>query len=753
MDVNKLREPVLSDNALTVLRKRYFVKDDMGNPIEGTKELFARVANNIAQAERNYGANQAEVDNTAEDFYNLMTSLDFLPNSPTLMNAGRDLQQLAACFVLPIKDSIDGIFDAIKSAAIIHKSGGGTGFSFSRLRPNRDKVKTTNGVSSGPVSFMKVFNAATEAVKQGGTRRGANMGILRVDHPDIREFITCKADDKDINNFNISVAITEKFMEAVKHGRKYDLINPRNGEVIAQEDAREIFDMMVEYSWKNGDPGIVFIDRINRDNPTPNVGEMESTNPCGEQPLLPFEACNLGSVNLANMLDDKKVNYTKLAKTVKLAVRFLDNVIDMSRYPLDEIDNMVRGNRKIGLGVMGWADMLLEMGISYKSEEAVKLAEKVMKFIRDEAEKESEELGKKRGLFPNYKGSALEAKGRKLRNATLTTIAPTGTLSMIAACSSGVEPLFAVAYIKTVMDNDRLPEINRSFLKAARERGFYSDNLMMKIGEHGHITDDMKEVPRDIKKTFVTAHDIEPEWHIKMQAAFQKYTDNAVSKTVNFKNSATKDDVREVYMLAYELDCKGVTIYRDGSRDVQVLTVSTKDSSGSKVKTADPDSILKHADIEPRKRPDITFGRTIKMKTGCGNLYVTVNEDEEGICELFTTMGKSGGCASAQAEAISRLVSVALRAHVKPEVIVKHLRGTRCPAPAWQEGGIVLSCPDAIGIAMEKYIHEKSENKEKFIFKNTMEKTMGETCPECGTTMEHEGGCNVCRVCGYSKCL
>ncbi|HPI02520.1 MAG TPA: vitamin B12-dependent ribonucleotide reductase [Candidatus Goldiibacteriota bacterium] len=753
MDLKKLSEPQLSDNALTVLKKRYFIKDDKGNPIEGTKELFARVANNIAQAEKNYGASQGEIDRTAEEFYNLMTSLDFLPNSPTLMNAGRDLQQLAACFVLPIKDSIDGIFDAIKSAAIIHKSGGGTGFSFSRLRPNRDKVKTTNGVSSGPVSFMKVFNAATEAVKQGGTRRGANMGILRVDHPDIREFITCKADDKEINNFNISVAITEKFMEAVKHGRKYDLINPRNGEVIAQEDAREIFDMIVEYSWKNGDPGIVFIDRINKDNPTPNVGEMESTNPCGEQPLLPFEACNLGSVNLANMLDGKKVDFNKLAKTVRLAVHFLDNVIDMSKYPLDEIDKMVRGNRKIGLGVMGWADMLLEMGISYKSEEAVKLAEKVMKFVHEEAEKESEELGKKRGLFPNYKGSAVEAKGKKLRNATLTTIAPTGTLSMIASCSSGVEPLFAVAFIKTVMDNDKLPEINRSFLKAARERGFYSDKLMMKIGEEGHITDDMKEVPEDIKKTFVTAHDIEPVWHIKMQAAFQKHTDNAVSKTVNFKNSAGKEDVREVYMLAYELDCKGVTIYRDGSRDVQVLTVSTKDTAGAKVKIADPDSILKHADIEPRKRPDITFGRTIKMKTGCGNLYVTVNEDEEGICELFTTMGKSGGCASAQAEAISRLVSVALRAHVKPDVIVKHLRGTRCPAPAWQEGGIVLSCPDAIGIAMEKYIHEKSENKEKFVFKNTMEKTMGETCPECGTTMEHEGGCNVCRVCGYSKCL
>jgi len=757
MSAKKL--PALSDNALTVLKKRYFLKDEKGNPIEDAQGLFTRVSENIAQAELIYNK-KADVKAVASDFYELMTSLDFLPNSPTLMNAGRDLQQLAACFVLPVEDSIEGIFESIKNAALIHKSGGGTGFSFSRLRPNRDMVKTTNGVSSGPVSFMKVFNAATEAIKQGGTRRGANMGILRVDHPDIREFITCKADDREITNFNISVALTEAFMKAVKKGEKYDIINPRDGKVLGQEDAKEIFDMIVEYSWKNGDPGIIFIDRINRANPTPNVGEMESTNPCGEQPLLPYEACNLGSVNLANMLDkDNKINYGKLKDVVKRSVRFLDNVIDMSRYPLPQIDKMVKSNRKIGLGVMGWADMLLALGIGYNTEEAVSLGKKVMEFIHKSAREASLELGKERGTFPNFKGSVYEKQGLKLRNATLTTIAPTGTLSMIAGVSSGVEPIFAVAYTKTVMDNDKLPEVNKYFLKAARERGFYSDALMMRVGETGHVHSE-KEVPEDIKKVFVTAHEIEPAWHINMQAAFQEFTDNAVSKTVNFGNSATKEEVAEVYMLAYEKDCKGVTIYRDGSREGQVLTVAVSKKEETKpVKAIDPDSILKIAEIEPRKRPDVTFGRTIKMKTGCGNLYVTVNEDEEGICEVFTTMGKSGGCASAQAEAISRLVSVALRAHVKPEVLIKHLRGTRCPSPAWQDGGIVLSCPDAIGIAMEKYLHESHNavkveaTGEKYRIKAVHEKSIGETCPECGATLEHEGGCNVCRVCGYSKCL
>lgn len=1149
-----LNKPNLTENAMTVLKKRYFKKNDKGEAIETAEELFSRVAGNIAQADYLYDK-KAEVEKTTQEFYDLMTSLDFLPNSPTLMNAGRDLQQLAACFVLPVEDSIEGIFEAIKNAALIHKSGGGTGFSFSRLRPNRDKVKTTSGISSGPVSFMKVFNAATEAVKQGGTRRGANMGILRVDHPDVREFITCKADDKEITNFNISVALTEKFMDAVKKGEKYELINPRSKEVIAEEDAREIFNMIVEYSWKNGDPGIVFIDRINKDNPTPNVGEIESTNPCvtgdtlvstekglirmkeivgnfdktglsvfadeaviseggggtavavrrkctlhavsaafnsgikpvfkittesgyeleatadhkiftsrgwvkvddlelrkdkiyiqpeeggfnsecrlpfvpvsqnkgrngrtyklnlpdswskelgevlgyavgdgwlinkgkncrfgltfgsndtdvmeylgqilngfygkniipvkrkesayhlsyhsrymagffhklglsecragektvpesiftapkdavlgflrglfsadgtlanaegarryarltsksivllkdvqkllinlgilsriydrnrparqgfpyvnkkgeecsytldgelyelniskrslkvfletvgflnerheytseeileagnysdrhediiisreftgekevfdltepfthsfiangmvisncGEQPLLPYEACNLGSVNLAQMVGkDKKVDYMRMKEVVHSSVHFLDNVIDMSKYPLKKIEDVVRSNRKIGLGVMGWADMLVQMDIPYSSEAAVKLAGDVMKFVHEEAEAASLELAKKRGVFPNFTGSVHEKRGKKLRNATLTTIAPTGTLSMIAACSSGVEPLFAIAYTKTVMDNDKLPEINKFFLERARKSGFYSDELMMKIGETGHLTG-MEQIPADVKEIYVTAHDIAPAWHVKMQAAFQKFTDNAVSKTVNFNKDATIEDVKEVYEMAYETGCKGVTIYRDGSRDGQVLTVSTTEKKDGKAAVVVQPA---HHEIEPRKRPSVTYGQTIKMKTGCGNLYVTINEDEDGLCEVFTAMGKSGGCAAAQSEAISRLVSTALRAGVKPDSITKHLRGTRCPAPAWQEGGIVLSCPDAIGIAMEKYLHDKAGHKEKFVFKETMgAKMLGETCPECGATLEHEGGCNVCRICGYSKCL
>jgi len=743
-------KPNLTDNALAVLKKRYFKKDSKGNPVEDAEAMFLRVAENIASADTLYDKN-ADVSKTTEEFYNMMASLEFLPNSPTLMNAGRDLQQLAACFVLPVEDSIEGIFEAIKNAALIHKSGGGTGFSFSRLRPNNDKVKTTSGISSGPVSFMKVFNAATEAVKQGGTRRGANMGILRVDHPDIKEFIMCKDNNNELTNFNISVALTDEFMQAVKKGEKYKLINPRNGEITGEEDARAIFELIIYQAWKNGDPGIIFIDRINKDNPTPSEGEIESTNPCGEQPLLPFEACNLGSINLDQMLTkDNKIDYKKLAAIIKKAVHFLDNVIDVSKYPLPKIEDMVRKNRKIGLGIMGWADMLVCMGIPYNSEDAIKLAEQLMKFIHDEAEKASIELAQKRGVFPNYENSIYKNKNKELRNATLTTIAPTGTLSMIAGCSSGIEPLFAVAYTKTVMDNDKLPEINKHFLSIAKKQGFYSDKLMMKISEKGYLTG-MDEIPEDIKRIFVTAHDIEPVWHIKMQASFQKYTDNAVSKTVNFKNTATVEDVRNVYNLAYELGCKGVTIYRDGSRDSQVLSVSIK---GDNTTIQQEEISGKKDKIEPRTRPQITFGQTIKMKTGCGNLYVTINEDENGLCEVFTTMGKSGGCAAAQSEAISRLVSVALRAGVKPEIIIKHLRGIRCPAPAWQEGGIVLSCPDAIGIALEQYLHNKNGNVEKFNFKkNFDQKLIGETCPECGATLEHEGGCNVCRVCGYSKCL
>lgn len=743
-------KPQLTENALTVLSKRYFKKDDKGNPIEDAEALFLRVAENIASADKLYDEN-ADLEKTTEEFYNMMASLEFLPNSPTLMNAGRDLQQLAACFVLPVEDSIEGIFETIKNSALIHKSGGGTGFSFSRLRPKNDKVKTTSGISSGPVSFMKVFNAATEAVKQGGTRRGANMGVLRVDHPDIREFIMCKNDNNEITNFNISVALTDVFMESVKRGKKYKLINPRNGKVVGEEDAREIFDLIVYQAWKNGEPGIIFIDRINKDNPTPNEGEIESTNPCGEQPLLPYEACNLGSINLDRMLNkDREVDYKKLASVIKKAVHFLDNVIDVSKYPLPKIEEMVKKNRKIGLGIMGWADILVCMGIPYDSDEAIKLAEDLMKFIHDEAEKASIEIAAARGTFPNYENSIYKKQNKKLRNATLTTIAPTGTLSMIAGCSSGIEPLFAVAYTKTVMDNDKLPEVNKHLLETIRERGFYSDKILMKISEKGYLTH-IDEIPEDIKKVYVTAHEIEPARHIKMQASFQKYTDNAVSKTVNFKNSATVEDIRQVYELAYETGCKGVTIYRDGSRDSQVLSVSIKDGN---TQIYNEELSDKKTKIEPRVRPQITFGQTIKKKTGCGNLYVTINEDKNGLCEVFTTMGKSGGCAAAQSEAISRLVSVALRAGVKPEIIIKHLRGIRCPAPAWQKEGIVLSCPDAIGIALEQYLHIKNGDNKKFDFKQNLEqKTMGETCPECGATLEHEGGCNICRICGYSKCL
>ncbi len=739
MDKNKFLNPVLTENALTVLKKRYFIKNDKGESIETARDLFFRVAENIARADLLYDKN-ADLDKIILEFYEMIASLDFLPNSPTLMNAGRDLQQLAACFVLPVEDSIDGIFEAVKNAALIHKSGGGTGFSFSRLRPNRDKVKTTNGVSSGPVSFMKVFNAATEAIKQGGTRRGANMGILRVDHPDIKEFITCKADNREITNFNISVALTEEFMEIYKKDGKYKLINPRNSEVTGEESAKEIFDMIVHYAWKNGDPGIIFIDRINKDNPTPEIGEIEATNPCGEQPLLPYEACNLGSINLAHFVaEDKKVDYDRLNDVVKKAVHFLDNVIDMSKYPLQKIDEMVKANRKIGLGIMGWADMLIQLEIPYDSDDAIKLAEEVMGFIHNKAEEASKELAEKRGVFPNFEKSIYKKQNKKLRNATLTTIAPTGTLSMIAGCSSGIEPLFAVAYTKTVMDNDKLPEINYYFVKKLKEAGIYSNDLIKEVAETGKIQH-IKSIPDNIKRIFVTAHDIAPEWHIKMQAAFQKSTDNAVSKTVNFENEATEEDVKKVYLLAYELGCKGVTIYRDGSREEQVLTHSVISEEGKK-------------QLEPRKRPEATYGRTIKIKTGCGNLYVTINEDDEGLCEVFTAMGKSGGCAAAQSGAISRLISVALRAGVNPEVIIKHLRGTRCPSPAWQDGGIVLSCPDAIGIALEKYLHEKSGTKEKFKINHYKEEKFNENCPECGSTLEHEGGCNICRVCGYSKCL
>ena len=1165
----------LTENAIKVLERRYLAKDENGNLLETVDDMFRRVAKHVAQADKLYSSD-ADLEAVEEEFYQLMVNLEFMPNSPTLMNAGRPLGQLSACFVLPVEDSMEGIFDAVKNAALIHKSGGGTGFSFSRLRPKGSAVKSTGGVASGPVSFMKVFNAATEAVKQGGTRRGANMGILRVDHPDILEFIDCKRDNADITNFNISVGITEAFMQAVEQGEDYDLIDPRTGKPAGKLNAREVFDKIVEGAWRNGEPGIVFLDRLNRDNVLIEIGEIESTNPCvtgdtwvltqegplqvndivgrqvslalngnfnlsteqgffktgekqviriqtergysievtpdhkirvaaimtrdrieedwkpagelkpgdqillgnnrglvwqgkgsfeegyllglligdgtlneeggiisvwgddqeaqsvmeavenaaftlphredfkgfrrvsddrkehrlqmaalrdlaaaygvvpgnrriaenlertsyefhrgflrglfdvfgtvtgnqdkgvsvrlwqndaeglkivqrmllrlgiastiymdcksegtkempdgkdgikecrvkaghelvitldniqvffekigfanakkqeslkqrleeygraldrerfvatvseiipagekdvfdvqipgvnafdangiyvhncGEQPLLPYESCNLGSINLSKVVEEADgeyvINYAKLARIVDSAVHFLDNVIDVNKYPLPEIEEMTKGSRKIGLGVMGFADMLFKLGIPYNSDEAVELARKIMKFIHDRSKEMSAQLAEERGVFPFYDRSTLKHDGdRKLRNATTTTIAPTGTISIICGTSSGIEPLFAISFVRNVMDNDELLEVHPYFKEIATERGFYSDELMRKIASHGSIQD-MEEIPEDVRRIFVTAHDVSPEYHVRMQAAFQEYTDNAVSKTVNFPNSATVDDVRTVYRLAYKLGCKGVTIYRDGSRDVQVLSVKPKKEGEGKKDESLTDKIQsriaeqaekKQQKIMPRPRPDVTMGFTEKVRIGCGNLYITVNYDEQGICEVFTNLGRAGGCPS-QSEATSRLVSMALRSGMDVDILIEQLKGIRCHSTLRQKGLKVLSCPDAIGRVLEKVVKLRLNNNLdiddidigssdmvnrhsclgncslcslKDVCKSPLRKNGGINlggiessqpadnprknsvkCPECGNILEHEGGCVVCRSCGYSKC-
>lgn len=566
----------LSQNAITVLEKRYLKRDPEGRLIETPEEMFRRVANNIAEADRRYRS-ASQTTETAETFYDLLSSLAFLPNSPTLMNAGRELQQLSACFVIPVEDSLESIFEAIKDTALIHQSGGGTGFSFTRLRPQNDRVLSTSGIASGPVSFMKVFNMATEVIKQGGARRGANMGILRVDHPDILDFITIKEDPREMVNFNLSVAVTDLFMEALQKDEAYPLVSPRTGKEVRRLPARMVFNQIVQAAWKSGDPGIIFIDRINRDNPTPALGNFESTNPCGEQPLLPNESCNLGSVNLVKMLSHKReIDYPKLKETVWKGVHLLDNVIDQNQYPLPQIAEATYRTRKIGLGVMGFADLLTELNIPYDSNEALGLAEEIMSFVRREAREASAAVAKERGVFPAYDQSIYAGQGLRLRNATTTTIAPTGTLSVIADCSSGIEPLYALSYHRRVLGGVRLPELNARFVEAARRGGFYSEALIARVAATGSVRG-MAEVPEEIQRIFVTSHDLAPEFHIRMQAAFQKHTDNAVSKTVNFPREATPQDVEKVFLLAYREGCKGVTIYRDMSRDEQVLACAQSD--------------------------------------------------------------------------------------------------------------------------------------------------------------------------------
>jgi ribonucleoside-diphosphate reductase alpha chain len=746
----------LTQNAMTVLEKRYLKRDLQGNVMEAPEEMFRRVAKNIAQADRLYQP-QIDVTPVEEEFYSLMASLDFLPNSPTLMNAGRELQQLSACFVLPVGDSMEEIFDAVKQMALIQKSGGGTGFSFSRLRPKNDMVGSTKGVSSGPVSFMSVFDMATEAIKQGGTRRGANMGILRVDHPDILDFIQCKEGDHRFNNFNISVSATNEFMKAVERGMEYPLRNPRTKEIVRFLNARQTFEKIVYYAWKNGDPGIVFIDRINQDNFTPRVGEIESTNPCGEQPLLPYESCNLGSINLSNMFRKGEIDWEKLGSITEKAVHFLDNVIDMNRYTLPQIEAMTKANRKIGLGVMGFADLLVQLGIPYDDSRALEIGERVMAFIQERGRNASRELALKRGSFPNFDGSSLRGRWDAMRNATVTTIAPAGTISIIAGVSSGIEPIYALVFIRRVLDGKELIEVNPFFETLAKREEFYSEDLMRRIAQDGDIQN-LQEVPEKNKKVFVTAHDISSEDHIRMQAAFQKYTDNAVSKTVNFSHEATVDDVAKVYQLAYELGCKGVTIYRDRSRTKQVLYKGVVPLDGDQLKDEEE---VAPGERRPKARQDVIHGSTRKIRTGCRNLYVTVNEDEEGnLFEIFNQIGKAGGCAASQSEAIGRLVSLAFRSGVEPEDIIRQLKGISCHAPVWYAEGKILSCSDAVAKAIEWHLQEKGKIKVEMdrtkeerstVLKKYIPIFLRGACPECGGPLIFEEGCVKC-LCGYSDC-
>jgi len=831
-----LPEPELTENARTVLERRYLKKNDQGEAVEGPSDLFWRVARVIADQDVRYGADDEAVDRRARRFYDLMAEGVFEPNSPTLMNAGRPLGQLSACFVLPVSDSLDGIYGTLRDMALIHQSGGGTGFGFSRLRPQGDVVKSTMGVASGPVSFMEVYDASTEAVKQGGTRRGANMGILRVDHPDILEFIDCKADKNKITNFNISVAITSAFMEAARRGEDYDLQNPRTGEKAGSLNAAEVLDTIIYGAWRNGEPGVYFIDEANRYNPVPHLGEYEATNPCGEQPLLAYDVCNLGSINVGHFVtDEARIDWEGLREAVQEATVFLDNVIDANRYPLPQIDDLSKRIRRIGLGIMGWADMLVKLGEPYGSLRSTELGREVMRFVDDESKVMSERLAAERGIFPEWEKSiwgpdetcARDENGdriramRRLRNCNMTTVAPTGTISIIAGCSSGIEPLFAVAFMRN-QAGVLMPDVNPEFVRRAKGGGWYSEELMRRIADEGHIH--FGEVPVEVQGVFVTAHDVTPEQHIRMQAAFQEHTDSAISKTCNFPESATEEDVRKIYQLAHELKCKGVTVYRDGSRDEQVLSTgktAMKVRQGSGVSeegtTLEPvasgeiaDELVavlgkltsaeevihdlsvtveqrdrRIAELEGgymkqpsvRQRPSVLRGHTRKIDTPLGSMYVTINEDEQSRpFEVFVALGKAGGSAMADAEAIGRLISLGLRSGISLREIHTQLRGISSDRAVGLGPNKVLSSPDAIAQVLEKYLEEKDGIQQTLPIREVghAKKTNGGvqtakapvieryheqaartfigTCPDCGSSMAFEEGCAKCHACGYSEC-
>jgi ribonucleoside-diphosphate reductase alpha chain len=767
----------LTANTLKVLEKRYLAKDEQGRVIETPAEMFARVARNIAQAEVAYGG-QTEVKKAFEDFYGILTRLEFLPNSPTLMNAGRELQQLSACFVLPVGDSMEDIFETVKQAAIIHKTGGGTGFSFSRLRPKADVVRTTGGVASGPVSFMKVFNHATEAVKQGGTRRGANMGILRVDHPDILEFVTCKTDNREITNFNISVAITDAFIDALQRDDHYDLVNPRNGQKIRSQKACEVIDKIAFQAWKNGEPGLFFIDVTNRTNPTPHVAAMEATNPCGEQPLLPYESCNLGSINLEKHLTlvhgGYELDWDHLQRTIRVSVKFLDNVIDMNRYPLSQIEEITKANRKIGLGVMGFARMLFKLGIPYDSEDGVEMGRKVMRFIRDIGYDESMRLAQQRGVYRHWKGSLHEKRGQPVRNSYVTTVAPTGTLSMIADTSGGCEPEFSLIWYKNVMDGEHLPYVLDYFIEVAKREGFWQEDLMDRILENHGSVNGLERVPAHWQRVFVTSHDISTEWHIKMQAAFQEFSDSAVSKTINLPQNATVEDVKKSYLLAYQLGCKGITVYRDGSREEQVMNLGvSKKGVKAEEKSQKMADDMNSPKVKPR--PYKRAGVTLSRETPFGTAHITMNHDEEGPAEVFITIGKAGSDVMAMAEGYGRSISLYLRTpsllsrSEKVRELVDQLRGIGGARSIGFGQARVSSLPDAIARALAEYWLNDTETPVQKPLDQSPTASQksggnggnggqasviltGNLCPECGMLLAREEGCQKCYFCGYSEC-
>lgn len=723
-------EPEFSDNALKVLERRYLRKDDEGNPIETPREMLCRVATVVASAEEAYGNDPQE---WADKFYEMMAKLEFLPNSPTLMNAGTPMGQLSACFVLPVGDSMEEIFDSLSATALVHKSGGGTGFNFSGLRPTGDRVRSTSGVASGPVSFMELFDHTTEVVKQGGIRRGANMGILEVSHPDIEEFVKAKTEKGKLTNFNISVGITDAFMEALQAGEEWVLVNPRTGEQMNRIPAKKLWNMLVESAWKTGDPGIIFLDRVEKMNTVPHSGKLNSTNPCGEQPLLPYESCNLGSINLVRMCDNiGEINWDKLEAAVRCCVRFLDNVIDSNTYPLARIEEMTRANRKIGLGIMGWAELLFKRRVRYGSADSIALAEKLMGFIQRVGHEESEALGVSRGSFPNWEGSVWEQRGRPMRNATVTTIAPTGTISLIAECSSGIEPVFALAFRRKAFDSDTLVYVNPYFEEALARLGEDGSAILDKVLTSGTLEN--SDVPKIIKDIFVTAHDIPYMEHVRMQAAFQKHVDNAVSKTINLPQSATVEDVRSAYLFSYQEGCKGITVYRDRCKEVQVLYHGASEKPQEAQSSAD-------GALKPRRRPANLMGTTVKIRTSFGKLYLTLNQLDGKPFELFATLGKSGKDTQAHTEALGRLISLSLRSGIAVHEIIAQLKGIGGSQPIFEGDGIILSLPDAIAQGLERALGE------------TVEVSGGDMCPSCGAPMMHSEGCMRCASCDYSKCL